>query len=420
MFESAKPFLLSLALGLMLGLERERSFGGRGSHPAIGARTFTLLALLGTLAARIGNPGVGVALAVFVALITVSAYLRPAEGGTHDLGTTTEVAAMITFAVGWLAQQEPRLAAMVGVLVLGVLWLKPKIHAFAHEGLSDQEVGAALAFLVISLVVLPLLPDRTVDPWGIVNPSRLWLMFVLIAGVGFAGYIAVRALGPTHGLAAAGFFAGLVSSTAATLSLSRRARTEQEVVGPLATGIVLANVASACAQLLILAVANAALFPTGLVLLGAPVAAGVLGALGALWWLKRNRTEVTGAEFRLSNPLELKPALAMAGMFAVILIVSAAAQRSFGESGVLVAAAVAGINDVHAATLAAATLSAAGRIGSEEAARAILVSFLVNMVVKMAIAGVAGGRRLFVIVLPPLLAMTLAAVASFSYLHQRF
>lgn len=416
MFEIAKPFLLSLALGLVLGIERERAFATGGRHAAFGARTFALIALLGTLAAHIGNPGVGVALAAFVGAIALAAYLRPTREGVHELGTTTEVAAVITFALGWLAHQEPRLAAMIGVIVLAALWLKPRIHAFAHEGLTDQEVNAALAFLVIALVVLPLLPDRTVDPWGIVNPSRLWLMFVLIAGVGFGGYITVRALGPARGLSTAGFFAGLVSSTAATLSLSRRARTETQVLGPLASGIVLANVASACAQLLIVGVANPALLHMGFVLMGAPIVVGTLATLVALWWLRRRESAPGAGEFRLSNPLELKPALAMAGMFAVILIVSAIAQRTWGESGVIAAAALAGINDVHAATLAASALSAAGTIGANEAARAILVAFVVNMAVKLGITAVAGSRRLLAIVAPPLLAMTAAAVAAFFYL----
>jgi uncharacterized membrane protein (DUF4010 family) len=140
---------------------------------------------------------------------------------------------------------------MLGVIVVAVLWLKPRIHAFAHGGLDDQEVKAALTFLVIALVVLPLLPNRAVDPWGIANPSRLWLLFVLIAGVGFAGYIAVRALGPTRGLAAMGSSPVSLSSTAATLSLSRRAKEQPEFAGAFATGVVLANVASAIAQLLI-------------------------------------------------------------------------------------------------------------------------------------------------------------------------
>jgi uncharacterized membrane protein (DUF4010 family) len=245
MFEIAKPFLLSLALGLLVGIERERAFSGEDRHIPFGARTFALISLLGTLAAHLGNTGVGIVLAAFAALIAIAAYLRPPVSGRHDSGTTTEVAAVITFGLGWLAEGEPRLAAMIGVIVVAVLWLKPKIHAFAHEGLNDQEVKAALTFLVIALVVLPLLPNRTVDPWGIANPSRLWLLFVLVAGVGFAGYIAVRALGPTRGLATAGFFAGLVSSTAATLSLSQHAKAQPEFAGAFATGVVLANDAHA-------------------------------------------------------------------------------------------------------------------------------------------------------------------------------
>lgn len=412
MFDTAKPFLLALALGLLVGIERERSTAHEDRGAAFGARTLALIALLGTLAAHLGSPA-AVVLAAFVAALTVAAYLRPATDGHHGVGTTTEVAAVLTFALGWLAYRELRLAAMLGVLVLFVLWMKPKIHAFAHQGLTNQEVNAALAFLVIALVVLPLLPDRTVDPWSVVNPSRLWLMFVLIAGVGFAGYIAVRALGPARGLAAAGFFAGLVSSTAATLSLSRRSKGEAEFAVPLATGIVLANAASASAQAFVVGVANPALLRAALVLVGAPVAVGVLGALVVVWWRRRQDAERAPAEFRLANPLELKPALAMAAAFAGVLIVSAIAQRRYGESGVLVTAGLAGTTDVHAATLAAATLAAAGTIPAPTALLAILIAFLVNMIVKIGIVWSVGTRRLFFIVAPPLLAMAAAAIGAY-------
>jgi uncharacterized membrane protein (DUF4010 family) len=413
MFEIAKPFLLSLALGLMVGIERERAFSGENRHIPFGARTFALIALLGTLAAHLGNSGVGTVLAAFAATIAIAAYLRPPVGGHHESGTTTEIAAVITFGLGWLAHGEPRLAAMIGVIVVAVLWLKPKIHAFAHEGLNDQEVKAALTFLVIALVVLPLLPNRTVDPWDIANPSRLWLLFVLIAGVGFAGYIAVRALGPTRGLATAGFFAGLVSSTAATLSLSQRAKEQSEFAGAFATGIVLANVASAIAQALVVAVANPGLLRGAAVLLGAPVVVGALGTLGAVRFLARRDGAAPDAVFRLANPLELKPALAMAAAFALVLAVAALAGRLFGAYGVIATAAIAGTNDAHAATLAAATLSASGSIGPREALLAILVAFVVNMIVKVTIVGIAGGRHLFAIVAPPLAAMTAAAIAAF-------
>jgi uncharacterized membrane protein (DUF4010 family) len=413
MFETAKPFLLSLALGLMVGIERERAFSGENRRLPFGARTFALIAVLGTLAAHLGSAGVAVVFAAFVAAIAIAAYVRPPVDGRYDSGTTTEFAAVLTFGVGWLAQGEPKLAAMIGVVVLSVLWLKPRIHAFAHEGLNDQEVSAALTFLVIALVVLPLLPDRSVDPWGIANPSKLWLLFVLIAGVGFAGYIAVRALGPTRGLATAGFFAGLVSSTAATFSLSRRARAQQEFAGPFATGIVLANVASAIAQVLIVAVADPELFRSAAILLGAPIAVGAIGTAAAVWVLARRDGGVPDATFRLANPLELKPALAMAAAFGVVLAVAAVAGRTFGASGVVVTAAIAGTNDVHAATLAAATLRAAGSIAPREALLAVLLAFVVNMIVKISIVGIVGGRTLLVRAAPPLAAMAAAAIASF-------
>ena len=413
MFETAKPFLLSLALGLMIGIERERSLSGSEPHVPFGARTFTLIALLGALAGYLGSPGLSVVLGAFIAAIAIAAYLRPVAGSRHDAGATTEVAVLLTFALGFLTQSESRLAAMLGVIVVGVLWLKPRIHAFAHQGLNDQEVNAALGFLVIALVVLPLLPNRTIDPWGIANPGKLWLLFVLIAGVGFAGYIAVRAVGPARGLAVAGFFAGLVSSTAATLSLSRRAKAEPALAGPLAVGIVLANVASAIAQMLIVAVADPSLLPDASILIGSPIAVGAVGAVIAASILARRHPAPADAKFGLANPLDLKPAFVMAGMFALVLFASAVAGRVFGSYGVTVTAAIAGTNDVHAATLAAASLSAAGSILPNEALLAILIAFVVNMAVKLTIAGISGGRRLLMIVAPPLAGMAASAVAAF-------
>ena len=414
MFDTAKPFLLSLALGLLLGIERERAAGAQGHAAVFGARTLALMALLGTLAAHLApsSAGVAFALAAFAAAIVVAAYVHAAAARDRDVGTTTEVAAILTFGLGWLSHGEPRLAAMLGVIVLAVLWLKPRIHAFAHAGLSDAEVNGALVFLVIALVVLPLLPDHPIDPWGIVNPSRLWLLFVLIAGLGFAGYIAVRALGPARGLAAAGFFAGLVSSTAATLSLSRRVRSAVTMAPSLTVGIVLANVASAAAQVFIVALANRPLLPAAAVLLAAPVATGAAGA-GVAWWTARRRGDQASVDFRLPNPLELKPALAMAALFGGILILSAVAQRIFGAQGAVAAAGLAGATDVHGATLAASTLAAAGSIGAVQALTAILVAFVANMAVKIGIVAFAGGRRLFPVAAPPLALMALAAAGAF-------
>ena len=413
MFEIAKPFLLSLALGLAIGIERERAHAGEAPETALGARTFTLIALLGTLAAHVTNAGIAAVLGLFVAALVVATYLK-GQSLPRGLGATTEVAAMATFGVGWLAHGEPRLAAMIGVGVLAVLWLRPRIHAFAHEGLSDVEVRSALVFLVIALVVLPLLPDRTIDPWGLFNPARLWLIFTLIAGVGFAGYIAVRALGPERGLAAAGFAAGLVSSTAATLSFSRRAHGHDALAGPLASGIVLANVASALGQILVVSVANPDLLPKAMVLMGAPIGVGLLGTAAAVWWLNRRDRERPHAELILPNPLDLRWALVMAIAFSVILGVTEAARRWLGASGVIGVAALAGSTDVHAATLAVATILSAGSITVDVALAAILVAFLVNMSVKLGIVALVGGPRLFFLTALPLAAMALGAMVAYA------
>jgi uncharacterized membrane protein (DUF4010 family) len=176
---------------------------------------------------------------------------------------------------------------------------------------------------------------------------------------------------------------------------------------------VLANVASAISQTLVVAVADPALLRHAALLLGAPVIVGALGAVAAVWFLTRRDGAAPDAAFRLTNPLDLEPAFAMAAAFAVVLTVAAVAGRMFGAYGVIVTAAIAGTYDAHAATLGAATLSAAGSIGPREALLAILVAFVVNMVVKLTIVGIAGGRRLLAAVAPPLAAMTAAAIAAF-------
>jgi uncharacterized membrane protein (DUF4010 family) len=184
----------------------------------------------------------------------------------------------------------------------------------------------------------------------------------------------------------------------------------------LATGIVLANVASAIAQLIIVAVADPALLGDATILMGAPVVVGAGGAAIAAWIFGRRPSATTEARFVLANPLEWKPALVMAAMFALVLLASAAAARVFGSNGVTVTAAIAGTNDVHAATLSAATLSAAGSIPPSGALFAILIAFMVNMAVKLTIAGISGGRRLFVIVAPPLAGMAASALAAYLFL----
>jgi len=412
-FETARPFLLALAIGLLIGIERERAQSDTPSHDPLGSRTFTLLALLGAVAAHLEETSVAVVMAVFAGAIILAGYFRTRLGDEGSgVGVTTEVAAMATFILGYLARHEAALSIMLAVITLVVLALKPRIHEFAKAGLSRKEVSAGLTFLVIAFVVLPLLPDRYVDPWNLFNPFRLWLLFVLIAGISFGGYIAVRILGARRGLAVAGFSAGLVSSTAATLTLARRNREAEGLAGPAAAGIVLANVASAAAQILVVAVIYPEMVQAALPVVGGPVLVGALGTAGALW-LVGQRGDAT--PFALENPLTLRPSAYLAAVLAVMLVVTSAAMEWFGKGGLLVTAAIGGATNAHAVTLAVSTLAAGGTLPVRDAVLAILVGFVANMTVKLILAGWVGGRWLFLVVAPPLIGMIVTGILAYLF-----
>lgn len=411
MFETARPFLLALAIGLLIGIERERAQADAPTRDPLGSRTFTLLALLGAVAAHIEDRAIAVVLAVFAGAIILAGYFRTRLGEEGSgVGVTTEVAAMAAFVLGYLARREVVLSIMLAVITIVVLALKPRIHQFARSGLTKREVSAALTFLVIAFVVLPLLPDRYVDPWRLVNPARLWLLLVLITGISFGGYLAVRWFGPKLGLALAGLSAGLVSSTAATLVLSQKYREGRGMAGPLAMGIVLANVASAAAQLVVVAVIYPDMVPAVLPVVVAVTAVGVLATAAALWFIGQRGQ--AGA-LSLENPLAWRPTVLLAGVLGAVLIVTSAAARLFGTAGVLAAAVLGGATNVHAVTLAVSTLASAGALPVRVAVLAILLGFLANMAVKLILAGWAGGRRLLLAVAPPMLGMMAAGVVAF-------
>ncbi|HEX5041525.1 MAG TPA: DUF4010 domain-containing protein [Candidatus Polarisedimenticolaceae bacterium] len=408
MFEQARPFLLALLIGLLIGVERERSTGSDPDKRPLGSRTFALLAMLGALAGHLGAP-MGAVLALFASATVLAGYLRAAE---DRRGFTTEVAGMVVFALGVLAHHDPALAVMLAVLTLALLASKSQIHHFARAGIEEAEVTAAVVVLVLAFVVLPLLPDRHVDPWKLVNPFRLWLIFVLINALSFAGYVAVRLLGPRRGFPAWGGLAGLVSSTAATVALSHRAG-EGASLGPIAAGIVLANAGSAAAQLLVAGVAAPSMLAPVLPVIAAPVAV----ALAAAWVGPRLPGWSGGGkeagDVPLSSPIALKPSALFAVIIAVVLVASSLASRLLGPRGAILATVAGGAADVHAATLAAVTLASSGSMPSQGAVLAILGAFLANMTVKLVLAGWIGGRGLLARVAPPMLAMMAAAAVAY-------
>ena len=396
--ETLVDLMLALALGLLIGVERgwQSRTAGEGTRLA-GIRTFGLVGLLGGLWAELaevlGDLLLGIAFAAFAALLIV-AHLRRLER-SGDQGITTVVAALITFALGALAMRDQALlAAVAAVMTTFLLSLKPVLHAWLQR-LEAAELQAALKLLLISVVMLPVLPDRGFGPWQVLNPYELWWLVVLIAGISFAGYVAVRLFGAGRGILLTGLLGGLTSSTATALHLARLSH-ERLPAMLLAAGILLATATMFPRMLLLVVVVNPALFQPLL----PPFAAMTLTALAAaaLAWSRRGAGPV--AQAPLSNPFQLLPAIKFGLFLAGVMLLTAGLQQALGERGVLVAAAVSGLADVDAITLSIARLAQGSEISTAVAAQGIALAAMVNTLVKALLVLVAGDRRIAARFLP--------------------
>lgn len=397
-----EPFLalaVALAAGLLIGMERERSAPSPGSETFLGgARTYPLVALLGAISALL-VPSLGPWLVLLpmigiLALLGV-AFARDVFGG-REAGLTSEVALLVTFVLGVLAATpgviEPAsrravVVAAVAVVTTLLLSLKPTLHGLV-ERVSRDDLFATVKFLIVAVVVLPLLPDRTIGPLDVINPFQVGLLVVLIAGLGFAGYIAGRLLGPGKGLGATGLLGGLVSSTAVTVSMSSRARREPRLLELCAMAIAAASTVMAVRIGVLVQVTNPALLRTLLVPVGLMVAAGV-ASTAVLYWRTRDTTARSEA-VPVENPVELASAVRFALAFVVVLLASKAASLYLGAPGTYLAGVVAGITDVDAITLSMARLARHG-LDHRVAATSILLGAGSNTLVKVGLAAWLGG-----------------------------
>ncbi len=408
------PFAIALALGALIGLERERSarreprrrfarnWPGRsagraaGGSPSLpgGIRTFPLIGVLGCSAAWLGERlGVEVLVAVLAAfaLLTVAVYAITSLAG--DVGMTTEVAALLTFVFGAMVYHEHALlASALAVTTTVLLSLREPLHAWAGK-IETEDLYAALKLAVVSVIVLPLLPDQSYGPEGyrIYNPFRIWLLVVFIAALGFLGYVGIKLFGPHRGILAGGGLGGLVSSTAATLSFAGRSKEQPELSPMFALAIVIAWMTMFARVLIEVAVVNADLLP----LLIIPVAAAlVVGAAGGAYWFLRARRAGPPPEVKYRNPFSLTSALKFGLLFLAVLTVARAAQVWFADAGLMLAAALSGLVDVDAMTLSVARLSRTGELAPETANRAICVVLASNTLVKAGLAAALGAPAL--------------------------
>ncbi len=392
---------LAAAAGLLIGLERERSRAEEGSAAAFlgGVRTHPLLALGGgvaTLAAReVGPVAVAIPFGALVLFLGLS-YAGEVREGRHR-GLTSHAAFLLSFLLGVLALTQgviPSLShkifavASVAVVATVLLSAKPALHPLVRR-VSTEDATGALAFLIVAVVVVPLLPDRAYGPLQVLNPFQIGVLMVLISALSFVGYVASRLLGARRGLGITGLAGGLVSSTAVTLSMAGRARQRPEIAESAALAVMLASTVMFARVLVLVAFVNAPL--TGRVAL--PMAAGLVGGLVAtlVFWLRSGRQRTREETLELSNPFELGAAVQFALLFALILLGSKAATTFFGSAGTYAAGLLAGTTDVDAITLSAAKLAADGGLSPEVAATTIFLGTASNTLVKGVMGAVVGG-----------------------------
>lgn len=408
-----QPYLVALAIGLLLGFERERS--GHRRLPA-GSRSFALLSLLGVIAANISQPVVVGGIVAVGALVAL-AYFRTSE---QDPGTTTELAALIAYLLGALAASRPALAVGIAVVVASLLVSKDRLHRFVRRTVSDVELDDAIKFFIVAFVVLPLLPNHDLGPYGVFNPAKVWLLVVLLTGIGWAGYIGVRALGPERGLLVSGLAGGFVSATATTASMGRLSRTSANVRAPLA-GALLASLATFVQLLVVIGLVDVELLRR----LWPAVAAGVAVLVGVAAVVYRSAARSGQSATADSDdakaasatrPFALRPALILAAVLTLALLVSRWCADILGPNGAVLAAFAAGLADAHAGSIAAASLAAKGDVTIDTALVAVAAAVGSNLLVKAVLAFTSGGRRFglgFVLgMAAPALAFSIALVMS--------
>jgi uncharacterized membrane protein (DUF4010 family) len=392
-FELFQRLSVALAVGLLIGLERGwRSRSEDEGDRTAGLRTFALSGFLGgvwgAIAKATGEGGtiaLGMAFLAYSAMFAFFRYREIAHEGTF--GATTVVAGMLTFALGALAVLGSiEAAAAGGVATAALLAWKSVLHGWLQR-MTREELRSGLVLLAMTFILLPLLPSRTVDPWDALNPYEIWLMTIMIAFISFVGYVAVKFVGDTHGIAITGVAGGLASSTAVTMTLSRLAHDNPGQQTLLTAGVLFASAVMAGRVIAIAGVINPGLLPAIAPAIGATGAVLVIGALVFMLRDTPGKEERNGM-IELKNPFELGTVLKFGVVLAIVMLGTKLLTSAVGSAGAYFVAAVSGVVDVDAVTLSMAR-GAGGDVAT--AALAIFIAVAVNTISKTAMAWWIGG-----------------------------
>ena len=392
---------VSLGIGLLVGAERERSKGIDPDRSLAGIRTFTIASLLGAVSTTINFW----LLVVAVLSVTVFAAISYAMRVNKHPGLTTEITLIFTVILGGLALSAPSLAASLAVTASILLAAKEPIHGFVRGAVTKEELNDFLILAAATLIVLPLVPNEFIGPFNAINPRNLWLIVILVMLISALGHLALRLLGGRIGLPIVGLVSGFISSIATIGAMGARAKETPALIGSAVAGALLSSLST----VLQLALLLAAIHRPTLQALAVPLVFG--GASIAVYGLVVTLSSFHHHDAEMAKPtrsFSVKTALILAAVIAVVLIASAALTAWFGQAGLVVASAVAGLADVHASTISVASLAAAGNLSAANAVIPILVAFSVNAISKAVAAVVSGGKAFASQVIPGLIVQVTA------------
>ena len=383
---------IAFGLGLLVGLQRQRT-----DNEMAGVRTFTLIAILGVFSGFLSRdfenpfilPTLGIAL---TGLLVVANFIKLKKLSQADVGQTTEVAALLMFAIGaYLVMGNQIIAIVVGGLMAVLLYVKEHLHDII-ERLQKKDFAAIMTFAAISLIILPILPDKTYGPLDVLNPHNIWLMVVLIVGISIIGYFIYKLVGKKAGIISNGILGGLISSTATTVSYARKTANAQNI-NKIAAFIITAASAIALVRVLVeVGVVIPEKLPRIILPLAVEFMLMVVICVVLFYLINQDKNDDEMPEPK--NPAQFKSALVFGLLYGLILLAVAFTKQEFGNEALYAVAVISGLTDVDAITLSLSQLMKNDGLSTSTGWRLILLASLSNLLFKGIMAGVLGTKQL--------------------------
>lgn len=383
---------IALLLGVLIGTERERGNNSEMRRSA-GIRSFVIITLTGFFGAYLGTfLGNWFVIALFFGMffLILATYIYEAFKEKRK-GITSELAAIMSFLIGILCFYKPSFAVILAIVLTVILTLKIHIHGFVQK-LSQDEFFASLKFAIIAFIILPLLPNETIDSWGVLNPYNIWLMVVFISGISFVGYILTKLIGTTRGVGITGLIGGLVSSTAVTTSMSNQSKHNKKIVTPFVIGVLAASVMMFGRVMFTISVLNYSLLPSIVWTLGFMGFASLI-CIAIFYKIGSTKTVQQSEKIDVQSPFQFLPAVKFGLFFLLILLAIEVTQRFFGEEALYITALISGFADVDAITISMSQLALAEGVSNSVAVRTITIAVISNTLVKAGITVMFGGKQ---------------------------